>query len=257
MTSIRRVVRSLLRDVIQAQHDANLFSQQLSEEYAATGAGAVFSLPAAQVGELEIEIKYAIASKKPEDTIRTEVNAREEKRFITALARELSQLIVTKIMVEVQESGVAYQDNGFGYIDDLGSHTGLTDYIADRMTELLMENSNNMYLDGNKFDIDYIADKVLEVGEKYVVNHAEIKGLFTLEGGENLRNNIMQALDSKVTEGVRKITDEVSQEQLFRKRITKHSMPVIVDSEALAELPAGTIQTMRVKITPQQLKQKE
>ena len=96
MTSIRRVVRSLLRDVIQAQHDANLFSQQLSEEYAATGAGAVFSLPAAQVGELEIEIKYAIASKKPEDTIRTEVNAREEKRFITALARELSQLIVTK-----------------------------------------------------------------------------------------------------------------------------------------------------------------
>ena len=257
MTNIRRVVRSVLRDVIQAQHDANLFSQQLSEEYAASGAGAIFSLPAAQVGELEIEIKYAIASQNPEDSVRTEVNAREEKRLVVALSRELSKLIVTKMMVEVQQSGLPYVEKGFGYIDELANHTELIDYIAARMQEALTENSSSMYLDGGKFDIDYIADKVLEVGEKCVVNHSEITALFDLEGGENLRQNIMTALDTKVTESIRQITDSVSQEQLFRKRVTRHSMPVIVDSEALAALPAETIQTMRIKIAPQQLKQKE
>lgn len=256
MTNIRRVVRSLLRDVIQAQHDANLYSQQLGEEYASLGNNVNFNLPAAQIGELEIEVKYAIASKNPEDTVRTEVNAREEKRIIANLSRELSKMIIIKIMIEVQQSGISYEKNGFGYIDKLSEQTLLIEFITAKMATTLMENSANMYLDGNKFDVDYIADKVLEVSERYVIDHSDIKGLFSLEGGEKLRNNILTTLDTKVMESIRKITDEVIHEHLFRKHFTKHSIPVVVDSEALAKIPAEAIQTMRIKIGPQELKNK-
>ena len=40
----------------------------------------------------------------------------------------------------------------------------------------------------------------------------------------------------------------------FRKRTAKHSIPVIVDAEALAKMPAESIQTLRLKVGPQELK---
>ena len=43
-------------------------------------------------------------------------------------------------------------------------------------------------------------------------------------------------------------------ESYFRKRTAKHSIPVIVDAEALAKMPAESIQTLRLKVGPQELK---
>ncbi|MBQ2331945.1 MAG: hypothetical protein II383_06020, partial [Bacteroidales bacterium] len=156
MTNIRRIVRSILRDVIQAQHDANLYSLQLSEEYASQGASANFKMPAAQIGELDIEVKYAIASTKPEDTVRTEVNAREEKKFIGKLSGKLSGLVLSRISAEVKRSKVPYQENGFGYVDDLPNHPLMNRFVSEAIAKALSENSALMYSDGS-FECDYIA----------------------------------------------------------------------------------------------------
>lgn len=253
MTNIRRIVRSILRDVIQAQHDANLYSLQLSEEYASQGASANFKMPAAQIGELDIEVKYAIASTKPEDTVRTEVNAREEKKFIGKLSGKLSGLVLSRISAEVKRSKVPYQENGFGYVDDLPNHPLMNRFVSEAIAKALSENSALMYSDGS-FECDYIAKKVLEVAERRVLGHGDIRELFALPGGDVLKKMIVDKLDDNIVENVRKITNEVSMESYFRKRTAKHSIPVIVDAEALAKMPAESIQTLRLKVGPQELK---
>ena len=253
MTNIRRIVRSILRDVIQAQHDANLYSLQLSEEYASQGASANFKMPAAQIGELDIEVKYAIASTKPEDTVRTEVNAREEKKFIGKLSGKLSSLVLSRISAEVKRSKVPYQENGFGYIDDLPKHPLMNSFVTESIGNALSENSVNMYLDGS-FDCDYIAKRVLRVAENVVLGHNDIRNLFALPGGDVLKKTLVDKLDDNIIENVRKVVNEVSMDSFFRKRTAKHSIPVIVDSEALAKMPPESIQTLRLKVGPQELK---
>ena len=256
MTNLRRIVRSILRDVIQAQHDANLYSIELSQEYTSGDNNPGFKIPAAQIGELDIEVKYAIASRNPEDTQRAEVNAREERRFVSKLSDNLSKLILSRVASEVKRSKVSYKENGFGYINELASHTLMRKYVADSISEALSSNSALMYSEG-AFNCDYIAGKVLKVAEDKVVGHKDIQELFSLPGGDTLRGSLIDKLDDNIVESVREITNEVSLDSFFKKRSTKHSIPVIVDSDALAKLPPESIQTLHLKIGPQELKNEQ
>ena len=126
-------------------------------------------------------------------------------------------------------------------------------FVSEAIAKALSENSALMYSDGT-FECDYIAKKVLEVAERRVLGHGDIRELFALPGGDVLKKTIVDKLDDNIVENVRKITNEVSVESYFRKRTAKHSIPVIVDADALAKMPAESIQTLRLKVGPQELK---
>ena len=153
----------------------------------------------------------------------------------------------------VKRSKVPYQENGFGYVDDLPNHPLMNRFVSEAIAKALSENSALMYSDGT-FECDYIAKKVLEVAERRVLGHGDIRELFALPGGDVLKKTIVDKLDDNIVENVRKITNEVSVESYFRKRTAKHSIPVIVDADALAKMPAESIQTLRLKVGPQELK---
>lgn len=62
MVKLKDVIASVLRDVIEAQHEANLLTEALSEEYVEDGLPKHLLVPAVSIGEMEITLKYAIGS---------------------------------------------------------------------------------------------------------------------------------------------------------------------------------------------------
>lgn len=62
MVKLKEVIASVLRDVIEAQHEANLLTEALSEEYGEDGLPKHLLVPTVNIGEMEITLKYAIGS---------------------------------------------------------------------------------------------------------------------------------------------------------------------------------------------------
>lgn len=67
MVKLKEVIASVLRDVIEAQHEANLLTEALSEEYGENGLPKHLLVPAVNIGEMEITLKYAIINDSDSD----------------------------------------------------------------------------------------------------------------------------------------------------------------------------------------------
>lgn len=71
MVKLKEVIASVLRDVIEAQHEANLLTEALSEEYGENGLPKHLLVPAVNIGEMEITLKYAIINDNDDDDLET------------------------------------------------------------------------------------------------------------------------------------------------------------------------------------------
>lgn len=67
MVKLKDVIASVLRDVIEAQHEANLLTEALSEEYGKDGLPRHLLVPTVNIGEMEITLKYAIINDNDDD----------------------------------------------------------------------------------------------------------------------------------------------------------------------------------------------
>lgn len=62
MAQLHSIIGSILRDIIAAQHEANLYSCSLSESYGKEGKTRDFQLPGVIISDMELELKYGVNS---------------------------------------------------------------------------------------------------------------------------------------------------------------------------------------------------
>ncbi len=244
MTNLKQVVACVLCDMVQAQHEANVYASSLMA--GATLGGKVASLPAVSIGELSITLNYAVVA--GEDVSETKVlKQKKSMTLLRHLARQLARLIIRKIVEQVQASNVSYQPNGYSFIDDLCDNARITDYTAQRMLSALSNNLSSLSDEAGEFDIEFIADQVLAVGEQYVLRHTDLEGLFSLPGGEILLNQIHQVLDLEVSDSIRQIIEEQNTAECFETRVER-SMKIEIEADKLKEYAPVTIQSLTLKI---------
>lgn len=244
MTNLKQVIASVLRDVVQAQHEANTYAKELARQGVSADAKAL--LPLARVGELTLGLRYAVL--EGEDVSESMVpNAESQERLLSRIATQLARLVIRKLVHEVKVSGIAYHPNGYSYIDDLGDNYSLIDYTAQRMLTALRADSARLYQADYSMDIEAVADIVLAVGEQYVLRHSDIEGLFDLEGGSALLQRLHEVLDLEVSDSIAKLLDEVGSEALFSRR-TDRSMRIEIDADKLRDYPAEAIQSISLTI---------
>lgn len=250
MTNLKQVISSVLRDVIQAQHEAASYARQLAQSSQQTTGGTLIS-PAATVGELTLNLRYAIQD--GEDITEVKVlNADVSDRLLGNISEQLAKLVIRKLVQQTQTSGVPYARNGFSYIDDLGDNRRLIDYIAHQMLTRLRANVDKLYNQQHEIEVEPIADQVLAVGEQDLFLHSDIEGLFALSGGAELLAKTRQVLDDEVSEEIRKIIHEEQGAQLFSCR-TERSLRIEIDADRLKDYPAEAIQSITLKVVPPQL----
>ena len=250
MTNLKQVISSVLRDVTQAQHEVAGYARELAQSGLQTTGGTSVS-PVAMVGELTLSLRYAVQD--GEDITEVKVlNPTASDRLLGNISEQLAKLIIRKLVHQTKISGIPYAPNGFSYIDDLGDNRRLIDYIAHRMFTRLKSNVEKLYNEQHEFEVEPIADQVLAVGEEDLFRHSDIEGLFALPGGTELLTETRRVLDDEVSEEIRKIILEEQGAQLFSYR-TERSLRIEIDAERLKEYPAEVIQSITIKVVPQQL----
>ncbi|MCS2253490.1 hypothetical protein NXW24_16740 [Bacteroides fragilis] len=62
MAQLSSVIGSILRDIVSAQHEANLYSLSLGDSYGKDGKAKDFQLPNVMVSDMELDLKYGVKS---------------------------------------------------------------------------------------------------------------------------------------------------------------------------------------------------
>lgn len=62
MAQLSTIISSILRDMIVAQHEANMYAMSLEDVYKQNGRLEQFALPTVAVGEVELDLRYGVKS---------------------------------------------------------------------------------------------------------------------------------------------------------------------------------------------------
>ena len=249
MANLKEVIGSILRDTILAQHQANQFSQSLSESYKKSGRTSGFRLPAVALGEFEIDLRYSI-KEGIEEVEEEDVDYQETNRYVRYIARESAELMVKTLMQCVQKTGLDYQKEGYAFIDQLTSNRKYIRQLAKRLFAILTTDVTNLMSEAKTLDAAKIITILMAAVEKEVLTEDSLKDLFALSKKVDLPTDIKKAFQSAVSKEIKNIIAE-SQQVSFRKIQRFGSMQVIIDSEELGKLPESAIQHFKMRVTPQ------
>lgn len=113
MARLQDVIASVLRDVLSAQHQANLLTESLADQYREAGVMHQLNLPAVTIGDLELSFRFAIEDtcelfeEKSEDEIKALdviVNAEQLAELPESAIHNITLKVSTRNGVNISET---------------------------------------------------------------------------------------------------------------------------------------------------------
>lgn len=248
MDNLKDILSAVLRDVVLAQHQANLFARSLAPAYEAGGDAEGLALPGVALGELELNLRYAV--KGGLEVIEEEESAdREQHRVLRYVARESAALLVNVLARTIQDSGMDYHPE-FDFIDALPQNKAFINHFYKRIYVRLAECPHALMADSKRFDEKKLGTAVMQVAADQLLLNDDLKPLFAQPGGKQLSG----LLSKKLALAVSAEMDDFLREStltLFRRLQRFGSLPVEIDADALAQYPDTAVQTLRIKVDAQ------
>ena len=251
MTNFKEILNSILRDMIQAQHEANLYAMSLQDTYNQSGKAGGLMPPAVTLGEIELDLRYAVSGDLVQREV-SEVDYAETNRILQHIAQESAPLSVRTIVKGIQESTLPYRDE-YAFIDNLSNNVNFIQMLQKRYLAFLIENEKTLLTADNRLDISKVVSVLEYAVDDQILQNSELIDLFQSDEGkatlETIRQMISEAMNKEVDDFIREcnIDDFTKIEQMG-------SLNVEIDAHELAKLPAEAIQTCHIKVTPQMLR---
>lgn len=254
MAQLHSIIGSILRDIISAQHEANLYSCSLIEAYSKEGKVRDFQLPSVAISDMELELKYGVLSSEAKAE---EFNIRYGKlrQFMRELCKGCSKIAIktgTEQFLKrnaTKEISLSKEYRAFfeNLSEDEKSYNELLTYQTRAM---LASFSGVLYeiIDSETGALkkDAILDRLMSVVNKKMLFDADLSEVFEVEGGSQQRTEIAdcisRALDSY-------IEIEIKDEN-FKRTKSFPQLDVAVTSDELARMPEEAIHSFKLKFTP-------
>ncbi|MGM9704154.1 MAG: hypothetical protein ACI3YZ_11520 [Prevotella sp.] len=103
MAQLSTIISSILRDMIVAQHEANMYAVSLEEIYKKNGRLERFSLPSANIGEVEMELRYGVTDDSAK-TEQYEINYPMLRQQSTEVSRKLARTTLGSVLPVLQSA---------------------------------------------------------------------------------------------------------------------------------------------------------
>ena len=110
MAQLSSVIGSILRDIISAQHEANLYSISMSESYGKDGKAKDFQLPNVVLSDMELELKYAVVGASDNEE-QYNISYSRFRKFINNLCGEAASTVITSVVHHVGRFGHSHLDH--------------------------------------------------------------------------------------------------------------------------------------------------
>lgn len=250
MTQLSSVIGSILRDIISAQHEANLYSLSLSESYGKDGKVKDFQLPNVVVSDMELDLKYGIVS-TTENQEQQNIKYSKFRQFIKELCTEAAKTTITSIVSAVLTSDIRRneEDKRFFY------HLKQEEELNKKFRSFLMRNMRNAFNNNLHESLDASTGQVLEVVvvnrlmvvvKKKFLQDSDLNALFDGMDGNSLRNELETAAHLALTDLVKTMSEGLS----FKRVKTFPQLDVAVTAEQLEKMPEEAIHSFKLKFSP-------
>lgn len=251
MARLSKILGSILRDMVSAQHEANMYALRLASAYRNQSQAASLNPPVVCLGEMELMLRCGFTGEDVAGEV-LEIDQTLVFRTIQELSSEMSEVIVTCILSTIdRHKGDGTEDEGpiarlnrektlrRNFIAFLGRK--LYGYLKGHRAEYIA-------LDGS-IDYEMLQEGILFVTNDKFLSHTDLEDVFIDDTSGELQRTIREDLQANISVMLPRILKDV---RIGRPgRYT--SMDVTVSSEELAKLPDECIQTLRMKISPRDL----
>lgn len=250
MAQLSSVIGSILRDIIIAQHEANLYSLALSESYGKDGKTKDFQLPNVVISDMELELKYGVISVS-ENQEQQNISYSKFRQFVKELCYEAAKTAVTCVVSAILTSKVRRneEDKRFFY------HLKQEEALNKRFRLFLMRNmrkafDNNLYefLDSvtGYVQTEMVVTRLMDVVRRKFLEDTDLNSLFEGIDGQALREDadVMAASALKVL--VERLSDGVS----FKRIKSFPQLDVAVTAEEVEKMSEDAIHSFKLKFSP-------
>lgn len=250
MAQLNSVIGSILRDIISAQHEANMYSLALSDTYGKDGRAKDFQLPNIMVCDMELEVKYGVKSAS-ESQQQFNIEYDKFRQFLKELSIEVAKVTITSIVSTVMNSGIERKEIDMHFFTRLNEEEPLQREFQSFLSRNLKNSFRNNLYDAvdpsnGMAKTDVLIAKFMDVIRKKFLYDMDLNKLFTGTDGAQLREDAEKNVENVITG----LVEKLSKASNFKKLKTFPQLDVAITADELASMPEEAIHSFKLKFSP-------
>lgn len=254
MAQLSTIISSILRDMIVAQHEANMYAMSLEDVYKQNGRLEQFALPTVAVGEVELDLRYGVKSDSAQ-TEQYEINYPQLRKVAKQVSKDYADEIVKSTLPVLQ---ALFPDEGTNSSTKVLANFAVDDnlkrkykaFLSRKILKAMQLSFTSLIKDDGRINEKVLLECILSVCDDKLLGHEDLQVLFNRPSGEETRKEIRKNLETFLKDMMPKILKDIN---LKRKRIIP-SVDVTLNSEELANLPEKCIHTLHFHVSPNNIK---
>ena len=254
MAQLSTIISSILRDMIVAQHEANMYAMSLEDVYKQNGRLEQFALPTVAVGEVELDLRYGVKSDSAQ-TEQYEINYPQLRKVAKQVSKDYADEIVKSTLPVLQ---ALFPDEGTNSSTKVLANFAVDDnlkrkykaFLSRKILKAMQLSFTSLIKDDGRINEKVLLECILSVCDDKLLGHEDLQVLFDRPSGEETRKEIRKNLETFLKDMMPKILKDIN---LKRKRIIP-SVDVTLNSEELANLPEECIHTLHFHVSPNNIK---
>lgn len=250
MAQLSSVIGSILRDIIAAQHEANLYSISLSESYGKDGKAKNFQLPNVVLSDMELDLKYAVIA-ATESQEQFNIKYSKFRRFLGGLCGETAQTTVSSAVASVLNSEIMREENDKRFFYHLRQDKKLNKkfqaFLSRNMRNAFMNNLHESIdsKTGNVI-VDVVVDRLMDVIRLKFLGDSDLDKLFSGTDGAALKRNVEESIHTALKGLVAKLSKDTN----FKRSKMFPQLDVAVTADELGNLQEESIHCFKLKFSP-------
>lgn len=254
MAQLSTIISSILRDMIVAQHEANMYAMSLEDVYKQNGRLEQFALPTVAVGEVELDLRYGVKSDSAQ-TEQYEINYPQLRKVAKQVSKDYADEIVKSTLPVLQ---ALFPDEGTNSSTKVLANFAVDDnlkrkykaFLSRKILKAMQLSFTSLIKDDGRINEKVLLECILSVCDDKLLGHEDLQVLFNRPSGEETRKEIRKNLETFLKDMMPKILKDIN---LKCKRIIP-SVDVTLNSEELANLPEECIHTLHFHVSPNNIK---
>lgn len=247
MAQLNSLIGSILRDVIRAQHEANLYSLSLKEAYGRTTEARDFRVPGVLLGELELDLQYAIRNADvPHEESETDYPAL--RRFFGQLAEQLARTALTSVATTTS-SADAEDPQGLSLLlsQEQDLERGFGPFLRRKIGEKLDGQAAALVKADGSLDTDLLIECVMQTIDTHLLQNPDLEQLFGQRDGES---RLRQTARSNLVSMMTVLTAKRVKDYNFLRRKVFSTQEIIITADELKKVPPEAVQSLHIRISP-------
>lgn len=250
MAQLKSIIGSILRDIIYAQHEANLYTVSLGESYGKDGKAKGFDLPNIMFSDIEMELRYAVTGSDDEEE-QANISYSKLRKHLGTLCAEASRTAISQCISTVLYSGIERDEEDKAFF----LHLKQDKELYSRFHTFLSKNMKNSF-DTDLYTMLNTADgtanrtnivsRLMSVVRSKFLGDTDLSSLFSGADGKAL----YKQCEDDILKSLEKSVDSWSEGKTFRRSKLYPRIDVEVNSGELEKLPSSAIQTFRFRFRP-------